>query len=165
MKAILAAVAASLVALPAFAAPDVSRTYATPDAIIASTVTVPDGYETIYFSGATASPVTPATASTPAVYGNTEVQTESVLARLDAALQLQGLSFADVVKMTVFLVGDPAKDGKMDFAGMMAAYRKHFGTTEQQNRPARSTVQVVSLAGPGQLVEIEIIAVRRAPAP
>lgn len=164
MKAILAAaLAASFIALPAMASPDVSRTYATPDAIIASTVTAPMGYETIYFSGATASPVTPATATAPAVYGNTEVQTESVLARLEAALAIQGLTFADVVKMTVFLVGDPAKEGKMDFAGMMAAYRKHFGTPAQPNRPSRSTVQVVSLAGPGQLVEIEIVAVRRAP--
>lgn len=166
MKAIFAAaLAASFIALPALAEPDVSRSYGSPTAIIASTVTVPPGYETIYFSGATASPVTGATATTPAVYGNTETQTASVLARLETALKAQGLGFGDVVKMTVFLVGDPAKEGRMDFAGMMAAYNKQFGTPEQPNRPTRSTVQVVSLAGPGQLVEIEIIAVRRPLAP
>ena len=62
----------------------------------------------------------------------------------------------DVVAMTVYLVGDPAKGGKMDFDGMMAAYTQFFGTKEQPNLPARSTVQVVSLAQPGMLVEIEV---------
>ena len=62
--------------------------------------------------------------------------------------------------MRVFLVGDPAMAGKMDFAGMMAAYSQFFGTTDQPNKPARTTVQVAGLASPGALVEIEAQAVR-----
>ena len=51
--------------------------------------------------------------------------------------------------MTVYLVGDPAKGGRMDFAGFMVAYTQFFGTKEQPNLPARSTVQVAGLVAPG----------------
>jgi len=37
--------------------------------------------------------------------------------------------------MLVFLVGDPANDGKMDFKGFMEAYTQYFGTPEQPNLP------------------------------
>jgi enamine deaminase RidA (YjgF/YER057c/UK114 family) len=47
----------------------------------------------------------------------------------------------------------------MDFTGFMAGYTKFFGTKEQPNKPARSTFQVAGLAGPGILVEIEVVAV------
>jgi enamine deaminase RidA (YjgF/YER057c/UK114 family) len=43
---------------------------------------------------------------------------------------------------------------------MMAAYTKFFGTAEQPNKPARSTVQVAGLVAQGALVEVEVIAVR-----
>jgi enamine deaminase RidA (YjgF/YER057c/UK114 family) len=62
--------------------------------------------------------------------------------------------------MHVYLVGDPAKEGKMDFTGFNAGYSQFFGTKTQPNKPARSTVQVAALAAPGVLVEIEVIAVR-----
>lgn len=62
--------------------------------------------------------------------------------------------------MHVYLVGDPQQSGRMDFAWMMASYTKFFGTKEQPNKPARTTVQVAALATPGVLVEIELIAVR-----
>ena len=62
--------------------------------------------------------------------------------------------------MRVFLVADPAKDGKMDFAGMMAGYNQFFGTADQPNKPARITVQIAGLASPGSLVEIEAQAVK-----
>jgi enamine deaminase RidA (YjgF/YER057c/UK114 family) len=74
-----------------------------------------------------------------------------------------GLTFGDVVKMTVFLAGDPATGGRMDFAGFMEAYSQYFGTQEQPNRPARSTVQVANLVQPGMLVEIEIILAKPGP--
>jgi enamine deaminase RidA (YjgF/YER057c/UK114 family) len=48
----------------------------------------------------------------------------------------------------------------MDFAGMMAAYTQMFGTPAQPNKPARVTVQVASLVGPGMLVEIEVQAAK-----
>ena len=67
---------------------------------------------------------------------------------------------SDVIKMQVFLVGDPANDGHMDFAGFMEGYVKFFGTEAQPNLPSRSVVQVAGLANPGVLVEIEVTAVR-----
>ena len=119
--------------------------------------------DTLYVSGQLPDAVTPADAAkgTPAVYGaGTRSQSESVFRKIERILKEQGLGMRDVVKMTVFLTGDPAMGNKMDFPGMMAAYTTFFGTTEQPNKPARSTVQVAGLVAPGALVEIEVIAVR-----
>lgn len=95
-----------------------------------------------------------------AATGDTRTQTTSTLAAIRKVLQSQGLDLADVIQMHVYLVGDPAQGGKMDFAGMNAAYLEHFGTASQPNRPVRSTVQVAGLARPGALVEIEVVAAR-----
>ncbi len=118
--------------------------------------------DTLYLSGQLADPVTPADAAkgTPAVYGDTKAQAFSALTKIQALLKSQGLDMKDVVKMTVFLAGDPAKDNKLDFAGMMASYNQFFGTKEQPNKPARSAMQVAALAAPWALIEIEVIAVR-----
>jgi enamine deaminase RidA (YjgF/YER057c/UK114 family) len=44
---------------------------------------------------------------------------------------------------------------------MMAGYSQFFGTKEQPNKPARTTVQVVlPAADSGALVEIDLVAVR-----
>ena len=45
-------------------------------------------------------------------------------------------------------------------AGMMAGYKQFFGTPDQPNKPARSTVQVAGLAAPGPSMEIEVTAAR-----
>jgi enamine deaminase RidA (YjgF/YER057c/UK114 family) len=118
--------------------------------------------DTLYLSGQLADPVTPEDKAkgTPAVYGDTEQQAFSELTKIQALLKEQGLDMKDVVKMTVFMAGDPAKGGKLDFAGMMASYTKFFGTKEQPNKPARSAMQVAALAAPWALLEIEVIAVR-----
>jgi enamine deaminase RidA (YjgF/YER057c/UK114 family) len=118
--------------------------------------------DTLYLSGQLASPVTPADAAkgTAAVYGDTEAQTTSTLTKIEATLKSEGLTMGDVVMMHVYMAGDPAKGGKLDFAGMMAAYTRVFGTKEQPNKPARSTVQVAALVAPWALVEIEVIAVK-----
>ena len=118
--------------------------------------------DTLYLSGQLASPTTPADAAkgTAAVYGDTEAQTMSTLTKIQATLKTEGLTMGDVVMMHVFLVGDPAKGGKLDFPGMMAAYTRFFGTKEQPNKPSRSAMQVAALAAPWALVEIEVIAVR-----
>jgi enamine deaminase RidA (YjgF/YER057c/UK114 family) len=92
--------------------------------------------------------------------GNTEAQTANALGKLLDGLKAQGFGPGDIVMMRVYLVGDPAMGGKMDFAGMMAAYSKHFGTADQPNKPSRTTVQVAALVAPGSLVEIEAQAVR-----
>lgn len=154
--------AAFLAAAPAMAAPPVVHTGAA-ESPIASSVTVPPGYTTVYVSG-----MVPAVAHADAEkgsiasYGTTEEQTESVLGKIEAELKGQGLTFKDVVQMRVYLAGDPAMGGKMDFAGMMKAYTRHFGTADQPNKPARATIQVAALAAPGFLVEIEVVAVKPA---
>jgi enamine deaminase RidA (YjgF/YER057c/UK114 family) len=118
--------------------------------------------DTLYLSGQLASPITPADAAkgTAAVYGDTEAQTMSTLTKIQAALKAEGLTMGDVAMMHVYLAGDPAKEGKLDFPGMMAAYTRFFGTKEQPNKPARSAMQVAALAAPWALVEIEVIAVK-----
>jgi enamine deaminase RidA (YjgF/YER057c/UK114 family) len=128
---------------------------------IARAVEVPAGKTTVYLSGAVPSVVVEgADKNTVAAYGDTRAQTESVLNSIDKTLADLGLEMGDVVKMQVFLVGDPATGGQMDFAGFMKGYTKFFGTDAQPNLPSRSVVQVAGLANPGFLVEIEVTAVR-----
>ncbi len=67
---------------------------------------------------------------------------------------------SDVIKLTVFVNGDPKLGGKMDFAGMNEGFKMFFGTTENPNTVARSTVQVAALAAPAFLVEIEATAAK-----
>lgn len=118
--------------------------------------------DTLYLSGQLASPVTAADAAkgTAAVYGDTEAQTMSTLTKIEASLKSEGLTMADVVMMHVYMAGDPAKGGKLDFPGMITAYTRFFGTKQQPNKPARSTMQVAALVAPWALVEIEVIAVK-----
>ncbi len=155
---LLSALAALAVCCGAHAA-EVERTYAAPAARFATTVTVPAMAETVYLSGT----LSPPSDALPGGDRSTEAQTEAVLKSIEATLKAQGLSMGDVVSMHVFLVGDPAKGGVMDFAGMNAAYGRFFGSPTQPNRPVRSTVQVSALALPGSLVEIEVIAARTRP--
>lgn len=91
--------------------------------------------------------------------GDTETQTVHALDTIKHALAEQHLSLGDVVMMHVYLAGDPAQGGKMDFAGFMKGYTQYFGTKDQPNKPARSAMQVAALALPGALVEIEVTAV------
>ena len=91
-------------------------------------------------------------------YGDTETQALSVFKRLESSFKDLGVDFGDVVKMQVFMVGDPTMDGKMDFGGFMKAYTKYFGTKEQPNKPSRSAFQIAGLAGgPNMLIEIEVV--------
>jgi len=121
-----------------------------PKSPIAQAVTVPEGYKTYYISGTPGGPS-----------GDTHAQTVSSLAKIKDTLTALGLTFGDVVKATVFLVGDPAKDGEIDFPAMNQAWSEQFGTPQQPNKPARSTIKVAGLAGKGALVEIEMIAVKK----
>jgi enamine deaminase RidA (YjgF/YER057c/UK114 family) len=92
---------------------------------------------------------------------DTKSQTVGILKDLQKLLESQKLTMSDVVMMHVYLGADPATGGRGDFAGMMAGYSQFFGTTDQPNKPARTTLQVVLPAGPsGALVEIDLIAVR-----
>ena len=92
---------------------------------------------------------------------DTESQTVGVIKDIQKFLESQKLTLSNVVMMRVYLGGDPAKDGKIDFAGMTAGYSQFFGTKDQPNKPARTTLQVVLPAGVrGALVEIDLVAVR-----
>jgi len=127
--------------------------------LIASAVWAGD---TLYVSGQLPSPVTPADSAkgTPAVWGDTRTQALSTFQKIEALLKEQGLGMGDVLMMHVYMVGDPANGGKLDFAGMNAAFSQFFGTKEQPNKPARSAMQVAALVVPGPLVEIEVLAAK-----
>jgi len=126
---------------------------------IASGVWVGDMF---YLSGQLPTPVTPADRAkgTAAVYGNTQAQAESTFSKIQSLLEEQGLGMGDVVMMRVYMAADPAMENKLDFAGMNAAYAKFFGTADQPNKPARSTVQVAALVAAGAVLEVEVQAAR-----
>jgi enamine deaminase RidA (YjgF/YER057c/UK114 family) len=128
---------------------------------ISAAVSVRGGVDTVYVSGALPAAVNKdAPKGTPPVYGDMETQTVSVLTSIKSTLARLGLGMGDIVKMTVFMVADPANDNKLNFAGLMAGYSQFFGTKEQPNKPARSAVQVAALVAPGALLEIEVIAAK-----
>jgi enamine deaminase RidA (YjgF/YER057c/UK114 family) len=161
MRLMLIALAAgSLAACTTTRGPHIVSRIGPADSPLATSVSVPSGAELVYISGTVPDPANP-TAPTGSIekYGDTETQTRSVLNKLETALRQRGLSLADVVMMRVFLVAPPGQQ-RMDFAGMMRAYRERFATAQQPNKPARSTMQVAGLVDPGWLVEIEVTAAR-----
>lgn len=81
------------------------------------------------------------------VPGDIRAQTERVLLNVKVILEDQKLTFANVVKSTVFLTN------LEDFGGMNEVYANHFTS----DWPARSTVQVAALPK-GAKVEIEVVA-------
>ena len=86
-------------------------------------------------------------ASGTLVAGDIKAQAERVLENIKVILEDQKLTFANVVKSTVFLTS------MADFAGMNEVYARYFIA----DFPARSTVQVAALPK-GAIVEIEVIA-------
>lgn len=116
-------------------------------------VELPPGLTTIHL---TADP--PPVAATAA--GDTRAQTRLLLTAMEARLRRLGLELADVIRVRVFLAGDPARDGRMDIDGFDEAWRAFFGCARQPGLPLRSVMQVAGLAEPGWLVEIEATAVR-----
>ena len=90
-------------------------------------------------------PIDPSTGSI--VDGGIKEQTRQSLLNAQAILEEAGLSFANVVKTTVFLADIN------DFADMNGVYAEFFS----EPYPARSAVAVKSLPK-GALVEIEVVA-------
>lgn len=78
-----------------------------------------------------------------------EAQAERAMLNLEAVLEAGGVSFADVVKTTIFL------SDLGNFATVNTVYGRHTVAPA----PARSTVQVAALPR-GAMVEIEAIARR-----
>lgn len=126
------------------------------NSFIAQAVKVPAGSEMLYVSGITPDPVQGAPAAAP--FGDTRTQTLSVLKKIEDIMKGQGFALGDTVMMRVLLVGDPAKGGGMDFAGMMEGYNQFYGPLK--TKPARITSQVASLVRPGMMVEIEVQAAK-----
>jgi enamine deaminase RidA (YjgF/YER057c/UK114 family) len=128
---------------------------------IAQAVTLPPG-TTIHFISGQVPPAVNKTAdqNSLAAFGDTKTQTVGVLNKIQDILKGMGLAMGDVVKMQVFLVGDPGKNGRADVAGFMEGYTQFFGGA-QPNLPARAVVQVAGLSNPGWLVEIEVVAAKK----
>jgi enamine deaminase RidA (YjgF/YER057c/UK114 family) len=92
---------------------------------------------------------------------DTKSQTVGIFKDIQKLLESQHLTLGDVAMVRMYLGNNPATDGKPDTPAMNAAYAQFFGTTDQPNKPARTTVQVVlPAASRGALVEVDLIAVR-----
>ncbi len=100
--------------------------------------------DTIYVAGQI--PVDPTT--NQVVDGGIEAQTRRVLDNIRAIVEAAGSSLDRVVKTTIFLAD------VNDFAAMNAVYSEYFTAVA----PARSTVQVAALPGPGVRLQIDAIA-------
>ena len=86
------------------------------------------------------------------VAGDVRAQAERVMLNLSAVLQAAGVTWADVVRTTVYL------QNMNDFPAVNEVYANAIGAA----RPARSTVQVAGLPR-GVLVEIDAVAALPSP--
>ena len=87
--------------------------------------------------------------ATDRVAPDVDMQTEQALRNVQTILEAAGSSLSHVVRCGVFLVD------MGEFAKMNAVYARVFGS----HRPARTTVEVSDLPGPGLRVEIDAVAV------
>ena len=85
---------------------------------------------------------------TDVVSEDVEQQTEVCLKNVATILETAGSSLSKVVRCGVFLVD------MNDFKKMNGVYARMFG----EHRPARTTVAVSELPGPGLKVEIDAVA-------
>jgi 2-iminobutanoate/2-iminopropanoate deaminase len=86
--------------------------------------------------------------ATGALGADVSAQTEQVLKNIATILEAAGSSLQHVIRCGVFLVD------MNEFPKMNEVYARAFGA----HRPARTTVEVSGLPGPGLLVEIDAIA-------
>src|SRR5438034_7278414 len=101
--------------------------------------------KTIYIAGQTASDKSGNVIGP----GDMKAQSEQVFRNLEAALAAAGAKFSDIVKMTTYVTD-------MDKTAAMRDVRaRYFGDTT----PASTLVQVVHLARPEFMLEIEVVAV------
>ena len=127
---------------------------------IATSLKIPAGAEWVFVGGTIADAVESSTLDgSTGRMGDTAAQARSVLDKIAAELGAQGFGMSDVIKMNVFLVGDPDRGGAADYAGLMSAYLAHFGK-DSGGLPTRTTVQIAGLPVPGALVAIDVIAAR-----
>lgn len=120
--------------------------------ILYSTIKIPANAETLYVSGAGASPLADGS------WGNMEQQAIDIFTKFKATLEAQGWKMSDIVQVRVF--GIAGEDGVLDFEGFNKGYLTFFGTEENPTKPVRTFVQVADLVREGWLVEVEIRAAR-----
>lgn len=123
-------------------------------------VLLPAQAELLLLSGQTPAPLDPKKIDGPDDFGDTRTQALSVFTKIKVLLEKQGYSMKDVVKLTVFLAGEPKLGGKADFASMNEVYATFFGTAENPNLPARTALQVAAFGRAGYRVEIEAVAAK-----
>lgn len=142
---------------------EIKRVKGDPQSPILASAVIPAGTTLYYLSGQVPA-VTDASKPPTSLeaYGDTKTQAVSVFTKIQKLLADQGLTLGDIVKLTVYLVGDPKTGGKLDFKGFSEAYSQFFGTPTQPNIVTRTTLQVVALANPAYLVEIEATAAKAA---
>jgi enamine deaminase RidA (YjgF/YER057c/UK114 family) len=168
MKKTISALVAAAVSVPfilgAAQQAQIKRIKGAAESPILAGVVVPANTTLFYLSGQVPQAIdSNKPADSIEAYGDTKAQAVSVFNKIKGLLTDQGLALSDVVKLNVYLVGDPKKGNKLDFKGFSEAYAQFFGTTAQPNIVARTTVQVAALANPGFLVEIEATAAKAAP--
>lgn len=85
----------------------------TPPGLILEGVSVSTGATTLYLSGQVAAPINGinpkggSVSLTIADFGDTKTQTIGTLTKIQAILASRGMKMSDVVKLTVFVIGDP----------------------------------------------------------
>jgi len=109
---------------------------------------VASGARTVYISGQVAIDENGALVGA----GDLGAQTTQVMRNLKAALAAAGATFADVVKITTYVVAYAP-----EMRPIIAAARTPFFPAGQP--PASTLVGVEALAAPGWLIEIEAVAV------
>lgn len=132
------------------AAPEIIRTGESRN--LNTSIFIPAGAETLYLSGAGASP------NADGSWGNMEAQTVDIFNGFRAKLEEVGWSMSDIVQVRVFAVAGP--DGVLDFAGFNSGYQQFFGVESNPTKPVRTFVQIAGLVREGWLVEVEVRAAR-----
>ena len=98
--------------------------------------------DTLYISG-----LAPLDARSNLVGEDAAAQTEQIMRNMALVLEAAGATFADVLKVTVYLTDI------RDRAAINPVRQRHFGET----RPASTLIEVSALAIPGMKVEIEAV--------
>lgn len=132
------------------AAPEIIRTGESTN--LYTSIYIPSGAETLYLSGAGASP------NADGTWGNMEAQAVDIFNGFKTKLEAVGWSMSDIVQVRVFAVAGP--DGVLDFAGFNSGYQQFFGVESNPTKPVRTFVQIAGLVREGWLVEVEVRAAR-----
>ena len=142
---VLAIALLSFSALPTLAQ---QKTFIDPYPAGYSAAVVSEGGRTIQVSGVTARD------AAGKARGNLRMQTEQVYEQIGQVLEKAGATFADIVKMTIYVVNYRPED-----LPMIREVRARF--LDQQRPPASTLVGVQALFSPDVLIEVDVVAVAK----